>query len=158
MPAGRVHRVWRCPVSAGIVRRCRQPAPASALSRRSCWWESGVRLASQARPSRLRPACAPWLRVLLRRRPPPRPSLRSPSGHRAQANPFVGKAPRPGLRHRLRASARACGPLHGLRLLRTAPAIACAACGLKSAAPASRWGGGGGWFWPTPPPAPRGGG
>jgi hypothetical protein len=46
----------------------------------------------------LRAACAPWLRVLVPRRPPPQPSLRSPcaTGH-SPPPPLVLKAPRPGL-------------------------------------------------------------
>ena len=49
MPAGRVHRVWRCRVAAGIVRRGRQPAPRFGSVSRVVLAMSGVRLASQAR-------------------------------------------------------------------------------------------------------------
>lgn len=45
--------------------------------------------------ARLRTACAPWLRVLVPRRPPPRPSLRSPCATR-RSNPSPTKLRAPG--------------------------------------------------------------
>ena len=41
----------------------------------------------------LRPACAPLLQVLVRRRPPPRPSLRSPYATRDRSSPFPVVSP-----------------------------------------------------------------
>ncbi len=60
-------------------RRCSTTPPASARWRLVCRRESIARLAKSGSFVALRPACAPWLRVLVPRRPPPRPSLRSPS-------------------------------------------------------------------------------
>lgn len=64
---------------------------------------------SQAPFVALRPALRPVAGVLVPRRPPPRPSLRSPRPP-ATAHPLVCKSSAPRLRHRVRASPHACGP------------------------------------------------
>ena len=99
MPAGRVHRVWRCPVAAGIVRRGRQPAPRFGSLSRVVLAMSGVRLACLARLIRcahpfgaacrqsvsLRSALA--LRTVTDRRGAPSPPAPNRSRHRTNGRP-----------------------------------------------------------------------
>ena len=93
-----------------IVRRSRQPAPVRLDGVQRAGGvhfsphKSGSSLALRTPPG---PVVA-GARASQAAPPGPRPARLPPP---APARPLVLKAPRPGLRHRLRASARACGPV-----------------------------------------------
>ena len=88
--------VPECVTASGHTSSQQPTPPASARSRLLCRRESIARLAKSGSFVALRAACAPWLRLLVPRRPPPRPSLRSPSATGRSKPPLCkSSAPRP---------------------------------------------------------------